>query len=121
MLLIDTYIDKSSIHGLGLFAKKAIAKGDVIWEFNEDIDIRISQLHYERLSKSCKKQMDKYTYYENGYYCLDGDDARFINHSDNPNIFFPDEEKDGIALRNIKKGEELTCNYQTFEHRKKWL
>ena len=33
MLLVKTYLDKSRIHGLGVFAAQPICKGAKIWRF----------------------------------------------------------------------------------------
>lgn len=36
MLLVETYIGPSDIHGIGLFAAKKIKKGTSIWEYNQN-------------------------------------------------------------------------------------
>jgi SET domain-containing protein len=33
MLLVKTYLDKSAIHGLGVFAGEVIRKGAKVWRF----------------------------------------------------------------------------------------
>ena len=38
MLLIDTYLDKSPIQGIGVFAKNPIAKGTSIWRLDQRFD-----------------------------------------------------------------------------------
>ena len=65
--------------------------------------------------------MDKFT----KHFILCFDDARFLNHSKKPNIKQSKvgQEIDGveIAARDIKKGEELVCDYNHFDfdaHRK---
>ena len=40
MLLVDVYIDKSPIQGIGVFAKHPIAKGATIWT----LDLRFDRL-----------------------------------------------------------------------------
>jgi len=40
------------------------------------------------------------------------DDARFMNHSENPSCL--DEGETTSAKRDIQAGEELTCDYRTF-------
>lgn len=53
-----------------------------------------------------------------GLYVLCGDDARFFNHSEDPNCFdfYSDEEQDlTAARRDIRTGEELTCDYALFD------
>ena len=38
MLLIDTYLDKSAIQGIGVYAKNPVAKGALIWRLDERFD-----------------------------------------------------------------------------------
>jgi SET domain-containing protein len=48
------------------------------------------------------------------------DDARFVNHSDTPNIatdYAQDPYGLDVALRDIEAGEEITMNYENFEER----
>jgi SET domain-containing protein len=49
---------------------------------------------------------------------LSADNTRFLNHSDNPNIACPDPFT-LIAIRDIKKDEELTINYRTIDENMK--
>ena len=42
MLQVRTFIEKSQIHGFGLFAAENIPKGIVVWEYNPTIDKEIS-------------------------------------------------------------------------------
>ena len=49
-------------------------------------------------------------------YILPGDNDRFMNHSDTPNVGMnPSGTADTIALRAIAAGEGLTCDYRTFD------
>lgn len=114
MLLVKTKLKKSSIHGLGVFADQNIKKGAAIWEYNPIIDKEITKREFNSLPKLAKKYMIKYAYLdENNKWILCGDDGRFFNHSKNPNC--NDETDKTVAARNIKKGEELTSNYYTFD------
>ena len=49
---------------------------------------------------------------------VDGNDARFINHSCEPNTFFrcTPERAEIYALRDIRRGEELTVDYGESQH-----
>ena len=47
------------------------------------------------------------------------DDARFMNHSADPNTH--EKGQSSIASRDIAAGEELTCNYGNFDDSKKHL
>lgn len=44
-----------------------------------------------------------------------GDDGRFFNHSDKFNCFEGNDTKPIVAVRDIKKGEELTVDYYQFD------
>lgn len=120
MLLVKTSLSISSIHGIGLFAAQLILKGTVVWRFHPVIDIKLTGEEIARLAEPCREQTVKYTYRDklSGLYVLCGDDARFFNHSDEPNCIdvFNDAEADlTLARRDIQEGEELTCDYALFD------
>lgn len=51
-----------------------------------------------------------------GNYILCGDNARFLNHSFNPNLVADDSGgENDVAVRNITAGEELTVDYSQFD------
>jgi SET domain-containing protein len=109
MLIIKTKLDKSSIHGIGLFTLEKIEKGQVIAELSEfDIKIKkddVPQKHIEMFEFYFGVEKDCYqTYFDN---------MRFMNHSDYPNCI---DAKNGmcIAIKDIEIGEELTCDYSFF-------
>lgn len=114
MLLVPTYLATSKIPdaGLGVFAKEFIAAGTTLWIFHQGLDYVVKKLPEEPL---IAKFITKY-----GYIPLDGewrwvmcaDDARFMNHSENPSCL--DEGETTSAKRDIQAGEELTCDYRTF-------
>lgn len=113
MLLVKTKIDQSPIHGIGLFADEDIPKGTVVWEFDPLIDKAISPEDIKSLRPLARELIDTYAFYDNGKYVLCGDHARFTNHSDDPNLgSTPDTS---FALRDIKKGEEITDNYNSYD------
>ena len=39
MLLVKTYLNKSKINGIGLFAKEFISRGAVVWELRKEFDV----------------------------------------------------------------------------------
>jgi hypothetical protein len=45
-------------------------------------------------------------------YC--SDNAKYFNHSETPNIKDSPAGQFSVAIRDIKAGEELTCNYNDF-------
>jgi SET domain-containing protein len=115
MFYIKTKIDRSKIHGLGLFAMQNVEKGDKIYKHNDNLDLLLTKDKFEILPEKEKKLILHYGYIDKktGKYRLDHDDIRFVNHSKKPNIGL---NINGIivALRDIKKGEELTQNYSEF-------
>lgn len=117
MLLIKTYIGKSEIAGIGLFAAEPIKKGQAIWKWGGN-DKSYSYEEFEKLKDH--KNWTKHTreilhfaYTDNKHYKLCGDDAKYMNHSPNPNTESCNTEFDEIEIANkyIDIGEELTCNY----------
>jgi len=106
-------IKKSNIDKRGLCAAKDIKKGTKIINYIGKI---ISKKETEENIKFDNKK-DIYLFNLNNRYDLDGDfkfnTARLINHSCDPNC-----EVEGVglklwisAIKNIKKGEELTYDY----------
>ena len=120
MLLVKTTVKESTIPniGLGLFAGEDIPKGNIIWEFNHNVDkvIPIDKLGY--LAKIEKDYLEKYAYRVGSDLILCSDDGKYINHSDTPNVHdFIDTHNRSltIANRDIKAGEELFSNYAAFD------
>jgi SET domain-containing protein len=115
MLLVKTYLDRSTIHGIGLFAAEPIRKGTIIWRMNPTIDIQLTAEAVESLVPAAREQIVKYTYLDPVLrrYVLCGDDARFFNHDDAPNCLDVPDAEGGrtVAKRDIAVGEELTCDY----------
>lgn len=106
----------SKIHGRGVYAVAPIKKGTRIMEYlGERISHGEADARYEK-----KGEDDGHTFLfvasnrtviDAG---VDGNDARFINHSCNPNCETVIENSRVFidAIRNIKPGEELGYDYQ---------
>lgn len=62
MLLVKTKINKSNIHGIGLFAAEFIPKNTIVWRFFQDFDLRINKGKLKELSKSSLAQALYYGY-----------------------------------------------------------
>jgi len=112
-------LKKSSIHNIGAYAARDMKKGSKVIEYVGEI---ISKREAERralkqLEKSDDENGAVYIFKLDRWHDIDGNvpynDARYINHSCDPNC--ETEIIDGhiwiIALKNIKKGEELSYNY----------
>jgi len=118
MLLIDTYLDKSKIQGVGVFSKENITKGKKIKEVRQEFEIRFDKTNLPRMPLALANFIQTHAHEENeNEYCLGIDNEKYLNHSDNPTV---DEE--GYALRNIAIGDEITIDYNNFDDNiKLWL
>jgi uncharacterized protein len=120
MLLVDTELRPSPIHGTGVFSRQFIPAGAVVWTFAPGFDLEIDPPEVERLAPPARDQFLKYSYLDvfTGKYVLCFDDGRFFNHSDAPNVMdgaTPETAQSSVAIRDILPGEELTCDYRTFD------
>lgn len=116
MILVEVYIDRSPIQGIGLFARKPISVGTLVWKIDLRFDRLIPIADVEATSGPVRSHLDRYSYFRKGdtqHVLLEADDARFINHSDDPNTDFSEGDV-AYALRDIAAGEEITCDYGAF-------
>ncbi len=114
-------VKKSKIHSKGVFAKMDIPKGTKILEYvGEKITKAESDRRQTATLEESKKNVSKgsvYIFELDKKYDIDGDvpynTAKWINHSCDPNCKIV--KKDGhiwiVAKRDIKKGEEISYNY----------
>lgn len=107
-------LKKSGIQGHGLFATGPIRKGEVVNICGGAI---ITDKEYAALEKDYGEFLFHYaTQIADGFYLLGGlvqeelEDDDFINHSCNPNCGLNGQIA-VAAMRDIKKGEELTIDY----------
>jgi SET domain-containing protein len=110
-------LDVSPIAGVGVFAIRPIAKGInplKSWLPTEEVDIKWEEI--KKLPATVRKQVEMFCYYDKKKVSVPviGLNAMnmsiYLNHSKTPNLKF---RKNGklIALRAIKKDEELTIDY----------
>ena len=108
----------SPVHGRGVFATRRIEKGERIIEYLGD---RVSHDEADRRYET-KEENDSHTFLfivdsktviDAG---VDGNDARFFNHSCDPNCESVVEKRRVFieALRAIEPGEEMTYDYQIY-------
>jgi len=117
MLLISTYVNQSSIEGLGVFSDEYVPCGRLIWSLNPKFDIFVKETELGALPPHMRNFIAVYSYPHldmPGYRVVDVDNGRFMNHSLNPNTDFRVFDK-GFALTDIAAGEEITCNYYEFD------
>ena len=121
MLLVKTKLGPSEIEGIGLFAAEDIPKGTRIWDYRPGFDLEFSPEFVQALPEPAHSYALRYAYLNKfkGTYILCSDDARFFNHSATPNttsIDSPDGQVNAdIAARDIREGEELTTDYNSFD------
>ena len=113
MLLVKTYVDKSKVHGLGVFADQFIRKGSKIWRFVYGFDRFYTRKRLAKLPKAARDYINLHGYQWKHEILLSMDYDTFMNHSENPNTDFHNGFV--IARNNIRKGEEITNDYRAFE------
>ncbi|MEK7560251.1 MAG: SET domain-containing protein [Patescibacteria group bacterium] len=121
MLLVKTKLGPSKIHGIGLFADEFIPKNTPIWKFSPGLDIKLTERELAKLPQNAQYFIQHYCYHSivDKKYVILFDDARFFNHSSNPNVISMDipDDPEGmeIALRDIQPSEELLCDCREFD------
>jgi SET domain-containing protein len=112
MLTIKTKLKEFKGKGIGLVADKNIKKGTAVWTYSQIIDIFVKN---KDIPKESADFFETYGVKRKGGFFLNLDNARFINHSFKPNTKSLGHEENNIAIKNIKKGEEITINYEKIE------
>jgi len=115
MLRVPTYVAPSPIAGVGLFTATDLPADFVIWEYADGVDWRIAPPELDLFPEPFQSRLRHYLYQEeSGIYVLCGDNAKFMNPSDEPNCDDTDGEHT-VTRRVIPAGEELTCDYRLFD------
>jgi len=113
MFLIDTYLDKSKIHGVGVFSKENINKGIKIKEERPEFEMEFDKNKLPSIPLALAKLIDTHAYERklgSGILVLGLDNEKYLNHSKDPSV-----DDDGIALKDIKIGDEITIDYRDFD------
>lgn len=116
MMMVETELKPSPIHGLGVFLTAPVREGELIWRFDARIDRVYTTEEIDSLPEHVRRFLRTYcTWHEpTGLYVFCGDNGRHFNHSDDPStvsdsISFGEDR----ARRDLRAGEELTSNYRT--------
>lgn len=114
MLMVETELRQSDIHGTGVFLLEPVRKGELIWRF----DSRIDRVYCEDDLASLPEHMQSFlrtysTWHEaTRLWILCGDNGRHFNHSDTPNtLSLGAGFGDDVAAQDLPAGVELTTNY----------
>jgi SET domain-containing protein len=116
MMMVETEVRPSTIHGLGVFLLEPVAAGALIWQFDPRIDRVYAEAEIASLPPHVQHYLRTYsTWHEQtGLFVLCGDNGRYFNHSETPStvsdaISFGEDR----AIRDLSAGEELTSDYAT--------
>ena len=116
MMMVETELKSSSIHGLGVFLLEPVRKGDLVWRFDARIDRVYSEEEVETLPLHVQNYLRTYSTYHAAtrLHVLCGDNGRFFNHSETPSTVSDAISFGGDrAARDLAAGEELTSDYST--------
>lgn len=100
----DIIVKNSKIEGKGVFANRNFKKGEIVIKY--DTSVLLTKDEVDKLPQSEKKYV---SYFNDGKYILHQPPARYANHSCDANTCA--KEIGDIAIRDIKKGEEITADY----------
>jgi len=88
MMMVETELRQSSIHGVGVFLTTPVREGELIWRSDTRIDRVYSQEELASLPDHVQRYLRTYsTWHERTQlFVLCGDNGRYVNHADAPSI-----------------------------------
>ena len=101
----DIIIKKSKIGQFdkGVFANRNFKKGEIVVRY------KLKQLTKQEFEKLPNKEK-QFTHKHRDVIYLYSSPERYVNHSSNPNTVQNLKDKCDVAVRSIKKGEEITTD-----------
>lgn len=115
MMMVETELRTSDIHGIGVFLTEPVSAGQLIWRFDSRIDRVFADAELLAMPDQLQRFLRTYSTLHAGQmlWVLCGDNGRHFNHSDAPNtrslgVAFGDD----VAAQDIAVGTELTCDYR---------
>eukprot|EP00900_Chrysochromulina_parva_P010959 jgi/Chrpa1/19865/Chrysochromulina_OHIO_Genome00004357-RA len=122
------YSKRQNAYGMGIYAEEDIPAGSLVWRF--ELGVSASEYSTEEcmqaklatLSVEEATELLDHTYVRQGRIFNPHLDGPLINHSLEPNcsVRAGDSESGSYAIRDIKKGEEITENYNSYDAKKDW-
>jgi len=103
----DVVVKKSKIHEKGVFANRAFKKGQIVMKW--DTSKLLTKEEADNLPEKEKRYISPFK----GKILLQQPPARYVNHSCDPNTKVAGNSSD-VAIKDIKKGEEITSDYSVF-------
>ena len=120
MIHITYKLKESDLHGIGLFVDEAISAGSLVYTASPLLDLDITQQQFDSLNEKEKSEILWWGFFDepSQMWHVDFDVSKFINHSFDANLTQDPDHHEAylIATKDIKKGEELTCNYGPTHH-----
>ncbi len=125
MMRLRTGVAPSTIHGMGLFTVEPVLKGTPVWRFEPGFDHDFSPERFAALPPLARDHTRWFCFVSkvDGHVILSGDHACFINHSPKNNTGAPPNPQPlvtTIALRDLAAGEEITCDYWSYDADTPW-
>ncbi len=118
-------LKKSKIAGVGIFAIRDVPEGtNPFYGVQKHRWYDFAPMEFDNIDKNTLKMIhDFFAMDDNGCFSLPDcglngmDISFFLNTSKNPNVKTIDDGTNFIAIRKIKKGEELTVSYANYDER----
>lgn len=116
MMMVETVLKPSNIHGIGVFLAAPVTKGTLLWRFDSRIDRVYCEEEIGSMPPLAQDFLRTYSTWNTAVqlWVLCGDNGRHFNHSASPNSI-----SDGIAFgcdyaaEDLPAGTELTSDYAT--------
>ncbi|MEK6963160.1 MAG: SET domain-containing protein [Nanoarchaeota archaeon] len=99
----DVTVKKGNLFGKGVFANRDFKKGEVVIKYKLK---SLTEQEYEDLPAMEKN----FTHVHWGIIHLYSSPERYVNHSSNPNTHPNFKDQCDVAIRDIKKGEQITTD-----------
>lgn len=117
MLVVRTRVGPSTVQGVGVIAVEDVPAGALVWK-NDPAAVRFyGPDEVASVSPAFREFLVRHAFRRKGddRLCLCLDDTRHMNHSDDPNVREDPATFDSFAVRPIRAGEEITCDYRDFD------